>query len=108
MMGFMSKMSWTLDFVIDTENNIEFIMYGDEITSVQFHSEVDIDQVNTTWYCPKIWMRLQEDDSVAEIEEGLLLIFFAPEGQIFLAWNLLQPFLIAGCVNGKWHIFPSS
>ncbi len=100
--GFYEQDELDLDFVIDTENNID--VHGDEDYE-RSYSEVDIDQVTPHGIVEDMDDDIQEDDSVAEIEEVIVINIFAPEGQNFSGMELLQLILNCGMRYGEMDIF---
>lgn len=100
--GFYEQDELDLDFDIDTENNID--VHGDEDYE-RSYSEVDIDQVTPHGIVEDMDDGIQEDDSVAEIEEVIVINIFAPEGQNFSGMELLQLILNCGMRYGEMDIF---
>lgn len=105
--GFYEQDELDLDFAIDTDNGYE--SHGGESHADEDYernySEVDIDQVTPNGIVDDIDEDEYEDNSVAEIEEVIVINIFAPEEQNFSGMELLQLILNCGMRYGEMDIF---
>ena len=105
--GFYEHDELDLDFAIDSESD-----YGSrngeshaEEDYERNYSEIDIDQVTPNGMVDQLDENDYEDNSVAEIEEVIVINIFAPEGQAFSGMELLQLILNCGMRYGEMDIF---
>ena len=100
--GFYEQDELDLDFAIDTENTVD--THSDEDYE-RSYSEVDIDQVTPHGVVEDMDDDVHGDDSVAEIEEVIVINILAPEEQKFSGMELLQLILNCGMRYGEMDIF---
>ncbi|QUX92781.1 cell division protein ZipA [Marinomonas sp. A3A] len=97
--GFYEQDDLDLDFAADTTNQYDAQIDEDYERS---YSEIDIDQVTPNGVIDE---DEQEDNSVAEIEEVIVINIFAPKEQNFSGMELLQLILNCGMRYGEMDIF---
>jgi cell division protein ZipA len=97
--GFYEQDDLDLDFGADSTNHYDGHIDEDYERS---YSEVDIDQVTPNGVINE---GEQEDSSVAEIEEVIVINIFAPKEQNFSGMELLQLILNCGMRYGEMDIF---
>lgn len=100
--GFYEQDDLDLDFAIETNNSYDGHVDEDYERS---YSEIDIDQVTSNSVIDDINEGDQEDNSIAEIEEVIVINIFAPEEQNFSGMELLQLILNCGMRYGEMDIF---
>ncbi|WP_369922548.1 cell division protein ZipA [Marinomonas polaris] len=100
--GFYEQDDLDLDFAIETNNSYDGHVDEDYERS---YSEIDIDQVTPNSVIDGINEGDQEDNSIAEIEEVIVINIFAPEEQNFSGMELLQLILNCGMRYGEMDIF---
>ncbi|MBU2021675.1 MAG: cell division protein ZipA, partial [Gammaproteobacteria bacterium] len=100
--GFYEQDDLDLDFAIETNNSYDGHFDEDYERS---YSEIDIDQVTPNSVIDGINEGDQEDNSIAEIEEVIVINIFAPEEQNFSGMELLQLILNCGMRYGEMDIF---
>jgi cell division protein ZipA len=96
--GFYEQDELDLDYVTDTS---DLEPHGDEDYE-RHYSEIDIDQAIPHHDLDE---EDQQDNSIAEIEEVIVINIFAPEGQNFSGIELLQLILNCGMRYGEMDIF---
>ncbi|RBP81813.1 cell division protein ZipA [Marinomonas rhizomae] len=105
--GFYEQDELDLDFGIDTENGYESHA-SESHTDEDYernYSEIDIDQVTPNGIVDDLDEDEFEDNSVAEIEEVIVINIFAPEEKNFSGMELLQLILNCGMRYGEMDIF---
>jgi len=102
--GFYEQDELDLDFAIDSDPSSSNVDAHDEDYE-RSYSAVDIDQVTPNGVIDDMQEYDEEDNSVAEIEEVIVINIFAPEGQIFSGIELLQLILNCGMRYGEMDIF---
>ena len=105
--GFYEHDELDLDFAIDSESDYESRIADShaEEDYERNYSEIDIDQVTPNGMVDQLDENDYEDNSVAEIEEVIVINIFAPEGQAFSGMELLQLILNCGMRYGEMDIF---
>jgi cell division protein ZipA len=97
--GFYEQDDLDLDIAADSTNQYDAQIDEDYERS---YSEIDIDQVTPNGVIDE---DEQEDNSVAEIEEVIVINIFAPKEQNFSGMELLQLILNCGMRYGEMDIF---
>lgn len=101
--GFYEQDELDLDFAVDSSAN--HADNHDDVDYERSYSEVDIGQITPQGIVDDMDDDTEEDDSIAEIEEVIVINIFSPEGQNFSGMELLQLILNCGMRYGEMDIF---
>ncbi|QUX96812.1 cell division protein ZipA [Marinomonas sp. CT5] len=101
--GFYEQDELDLDFSMETSHSREDHEIDNDYE--RSYSEVDIDQLSPNGIVEEIEEDNIDDNSIAEIEEVIVINIFAPEDKNFSGMELLQLILNCGMRYGEMDIF---